>query len=282
MLADSAARPASARGVSRADTNQEASRVLRRFAPAMAAATLILAACGGAGPAITDPKEIVTQGLEATSQLTSVHIVAAIDGTATIPDLGGQMNLSGTELSGDFDLEDETAHLEFTVPSMFGLTGEVIQIGQDSYVKTSMTGEMWSKSTISEDDPVAGAMDPAEQLDEVRAFLDEEGVEVEKLDDAECGDRTCYSVRLTIPAEVLAESAEGADMDPADLVGEALVLNLLFDREDKWLTEVSTSLSAESVGELSLTLSLSDFNQDVNVEAPPEDEVTEGGEGFPF
>jgi hypothetical protein len=60
------------------------------------------------------------------------------------------------------------------------------------------------------------------------------------------------------------------------------VLNLLFDREDKWLTEVSTSLSAESVGELSLTLSLSDFNQDVNVEAPPEDEVTEGGEGFPF
>jgi hypothetical protein len=248
----------------------------------MAAATLILAACGGAGPAITDPKEIVTQGLEATSQLTSVHIVAAIDGTATIPDLGGQMNLSGTELSGDFDLEDETAHLEFTVPSMFGLTGEVIQIGQDSYVKTSMTGEMWSRSTFSEDDPVAGAVDPAEQLDEVRAFLDEEGVELEKLDDAECGEGTCYSVRLTIPAEVLAESAEGADMDPADFVGEALVLNLLFDREDKWLTEVSTSLSAESLGELTLTLSLSDFNQDVNVEAPPEDEVTEGGEGFPF
>jgi hypothetical protein len=249
----------------------------------MAAATLILAACGGAGPAITDPREIVTQGLEATGELTSVHLVAAIEGTASIPGLGGgQMNLSGTELSGDFDIENETAHLEFTVPSMFGLTGELIQIGQDSYLKTSMTGELWSKSTISEDDPVAGAVDPAEQLDEVRAFLDEEGVEIEKLDDTECGDRTCYSVRLTIPAEVLAESAEGADMDPADLVGEALVLNLLFDREDKWLTEVSTDLSAESVGELSLTLTLSDFNAGVEVEAPPADEVTEGGEGLPF
>ena len=31
-----------------------------------------------------------------------------------------------------------------------------------------------------------------------------------------------------------------------------------------------------------LTLTLSDFNADVEVEAPPADEVTEGGEGLPF
>ncbi|HEX6129254.1 MAG TPA: hypothetical protein VF071_09560 [Candidatus Limnocylindria bacterium] len=257
--------------------------MLRRFTPALAAATLLLAACGGAGPAITDPREIVTTGLEATAELTSVHVVLSVDGNATIPDLGGgEMNLSGTQVDGDLDLENERAHLEFTVPPMFGLTGEIIQIGRDSYIKTSLTGATWSKSTAEEGDPVSEAMDPQEQLDQVREFLDKEGVEVEKLDDTECGDRTCYVVRLTIPAEVLSESAEGGEMDPGELVGEDLVLNLLFDREENWLTEVSTELSAETVGELSLTLTLSDFNRSVEVEAPPADEVTEGGGGLPF
>lgn len=257
--------------------------MLRRFTPALAAATLLLAACGGAGPAITDPKEIVTTGLEATAELTSVHVVLAVDGTATIPDLGGgAMNLTGTQLDGDLDLENERAHLEFSVPSMFSLTGEIIQIGQESYIKTSLTGAMWSKSTAEDGDPVSEAMDPQEQLAQVREFLDKEGVEIEKLDDTDCGDRTCYAVRMTIPAEVLAESAEGGEMDPAELVGEELVLNLLFDREENWLTEVATELSAESVGELTLTLTLSDFNQPVEVEAPPADEVTEDGGGLPF
>jgi hypothetical protein len=246
--------------------------VLRRITPALAAATLLLAACGGVAPAITDPKEIVTTGLEATAELTSVHVVLSVDGTATIPDLGGELNLAGTELDGDIDLENERAHLEFTVPPMFGLTGEIIQIGQDSYMKTSLTGATWSKSTAEEGDPVSEALDPREQLDEVREFLDREGVQVEKLDDTDCGDRTCYAVRMTIPAEVLAELAGGED----------LVLNLLFDREENWLTEVSTALSGESVGELTLTLTLSDFNQSVEVEAPPADEVTEGGGELPF
>jgi hypothetical protein len=257
--------------------------VLRRIAPALAAATLLLAACGGTGaPELTDPKEIVTQGLDAMNEVDSVHLAVTLDGTASIPDMGGEMNLSGTELSGDIDIANEQGHLEFSVPAMLGLSGEMIQIGTDSYVRTSMTGELWSKSTATEDDPVAGAMDPTEQLDQVREFLDEEGVEVEKLDDAECGDETCYAIRLTIPAELLSQAAEGEDVDLGELVGEALVLNLLFDRDDRWLTQASTQISAESLGELTLTLTLSEFNEPVEVEAPPADQVTEGGEGLPF
>lgn len=257
--------------------------MLRRTAPALTAATLLLAACGGAGtPALTDPKEIVTQGLEAMAEVESVHFSLSLDGTASIPDLGGEMNLRGTELSGDLDIANEQARLEFSVPAMFGLAGEVVQIGQDTYMKTSLTGETWSKSTLSEDDPISGVTDPTEQLDRVRAFLDKEGVAIEKLDDAECGEETCYAVRLTIPAAVLAEAGAGEDMDPGELVGEALVLDLLFDREDRWLTQASTRIIAESVGELTLSLSFSAFNESVEIEAPPADQVTEGGEGMPF
>jgi hypothetical protein len=165
---------------------------------------------------------------------------------------------------------------------MFGITGEVIQVGTDSYVRTSMTGETWSKSTLGEDTPIGDVTDPAAQLEEVRTFLDEEGVEVERLDDAECGEETCYAVRLTIPGEVLAEASDGEDVVPSDLVGEALVLDLLFDREDHWLTQLGTRIVAESVGELTLSLTLSAFNEPVEIEAPPADQVTEGGEGLPF
>jgi LppX_LprAFG lipoprotein len=251
--------------------------VLRRLTPALVAAGLLLAACGGGAPEQTDPKEIVTQGLEATAGLTSAHIVLTLDGTATLAELGGEMTLDGTKLEGDVDIANKEGHLTFAVPPLFGMTGEVIQIGEDSYVKTSMTGDTWAHSTVSEDDPMSGAVDPAEGLDELSAFLDKEGVEVEKLDDTACGDSTCYAVRLTIPAELLSDAAEGQSMNPAELVGESLVLDLYFDQEDQWLTGMSTQVSAESVGELTLSVTLSAFNEPVDVEAPPADEVTEGG-----
>lgn len=244
----------------------------------------MLAACAGADPGLTDPKEIVTQGLEATAELTSVHILLSVDGSASVPELGGgEMSLNGTRLEGDVDLENRQGHLTFAVPPLMGLTGEVIQIGGDSYVKTTLTGDLWSKTEVAEDDPVAGAMDPSEGLEEVRAFLDEEGVVLEKLDDTECGERACYSVRLTVPSDVIAGAAEGAEVDAGEFIGEELVLDLLFDREELWLAGASTELSPESVGELSLTLTLSAFNEAVEVEAPPADQVTEGGmDGFPF
>ena len=258
--------------------------MLRRISPILAAAMLLLAACSSAGPAISDPREIVTQGLEASAELTSVHVVVALDGTATIPELGGgQMNLAGTSMEGDLDIANREAHFIFAVPSLLGLSGEVIQVGTDTYLKTSMTGTTWSKSTASATDPLTEAMDPTQVLADVRSFLDTEGVELEKLDDTDCGERTCYAVRLTIPAGLLSDATGAGGVSPGDLVGDALVVDLLFDRQELWLSQVSTDLSAESVGELTLRLTLSAFNQDVSVEAPPADQVTEdGGPILPF
>lgn len=254
------------------------SSVLPRISPIIAAAVLLLAACSSAGPAISDPREIMTQGLEATADLTSVHVVIGVDGTATLPEMGGgQMNLAGTTLEGDLDIANSEAHLTFAVPSLLGLSGEVIQVGPDTYVKTSMTGTTWSKSTASATDPLAEGMDPTQALAELRSFLDTDGVELDKLDDTDCGDRTCYAVRLTVPASVLADTGTATGVSPGDLVGDALVLDLLFDRQDLWLTQVSTELSAATVGELTLRLTLSAFNEDVSIQAPPPDEVTEGG-----
>lgn len=248
--------------------------MLRRLAPSLLVAAFALAACTGA-PAITDPAQIITQGIEATTALKSFHMSLAVDGTFSVPEGGGSFALDGTTLDGDFDLESKAGKLTFAVPAFLGLTGEVIVIGSDTYVKTSMTGDTWSKST-SESDALSEAMDPEAALAEVRAFLDKEGVEAEKLDDVECGERTCYAVRLTIPSALLADAGDQVDMDPTETLGESLVLNLRFDRESLWLTEVSTGIDSESVGTFNATITFSGFDAAVTVSPPPSDQVTEG------
>jgi hypothetical protein len=249
--------------------------VLRRLAPSLFVAAFALAACTGA-PAISDPEQIITQGVEATSALNSFTMNLAVDGTFSMPEGGGSFALDGTTLDGVFDLEAKAAQLSFAVPAFLGLSGDVIVIGTDTYVRTSMTGETWSKSTTSSGDPVSEAMDPDAALQQVRDFLDKEGVEAKKLDDVDCGERTCYAVQLTIPSELLAEAGDQVDVSPSQVLGEALVLNLRFDREKLWLTEVSTAVESESVGSFSATLTFSNFDEAVTVSPPPADQVTEG------
>jgi hypothetical protein len=255
--------------------------VLRRLAPSLIVATLTLVACTGA-PAVTDPVEIITQGVDATTNLKSFHLSLAVDGTFSTPGSGGSFALNGTSLEGDFDLTGKNLQMTFAVPALLGLTGEVMVIGTDTYVRTSMTGDLWSKSTAGAGDPVSEAMDPEKALAEVRTFLAKDGVETEKLDDVECGDRTCYAVRLTIPAELLADAGDAVDMDPTATFGEALVLNLRFDRENLWLTEVSTAVESESAGSFTATLTFSGFDEAVTVNPPPSDEVTESALPLPF
>lgn len=252
--------------------------MLRRLTPASVLLVLALAACGGAGPALTDPTEIISQGLEATREVTSFHADVAVTGSVSIPDTGGTFNLEGTTAGGDFDLANERARLTFSIPAFLGLSGEAIQVGGDTYLKTSLTGAAYTKSTAAD---TGVPVDPNAAFDGVQGFLDEEGVEAEKLDDVNCGDRTCYAVRLTIPSSLLADAGDAADVDASQFLGTALVLDLQFDRENLQVTQVSTDIDAGEVGSFGLVVTFSNYNQAVEVSPPPSDQVTEGG-GLPF
>ena len=115
--------------------------MLRRLAPAMVVMLAVLAACQGT-PALTDPTDIITQGLEATTSLKSFHVSLALDGSITMPETGGSIDLGSTSLEADVDIGGKQAHLNFAVPAFLGLSGEALLIGQDLWVKTSMGGDM--------------------------------------------------------------------------------------------------------------------------------------------
>lgn len=249
--------------------------MLRRLAPVLVVMVAVLAACQST-PALSDPEEIITQGLEATADLKSLHVSMALDGTFSDPDSGASFALDNTSLEADIDLDDELVSATFAIPALLGLAGDIRVIGTDMYIKTSMTGELWSHQVGGPDASASPAPDIDSMIAEVQAFLDKEGVTSAKLDDVDCGDGTCYHVQVTIPSELLAEEEAAASMDPSEIFGDAVVLDLLFDREKLWLTEVSTSVESESVGTFSATFTFSSFDESVTVTAPPEAETTEG------
>jgi hypothetical protein len=238
---------------------------------------VLLAACGPSTPALTDPDEIISQGMQATSQATSFHMDATVSGTINIPQTGGTFNLQGTNATFDFDVANERGRLGFEAPGLMSLSGEAILIGDDAFVKTSLTGEKYMKSAVGDS---GVPVEPDEVLSQVSSFLDEEGVEAAKQDDVSCGDATCYAVTLTIPSSLLS-GAGTADIDAGDFLGEALVLSLQFDRESLRLVQASTDIDAGEAGSFGLLITFSKYNEAVEVSPPPDDLVTEGS-GLPF
>jgi hypothetical protein len=251
--------------------------LIRRFLPATALLALALVACGAPkAPAITDPNVIITRGMEATGQASSFHVDVQLSGRITPQQGGASFNLDQTTAAGDFDVTHRLGRVTFDAPGLFGLSGEVIQIGADSYVKTKLTGEKYAKSTSADTNPAA---DPDQIFSEVSGFLDKDGVQTAKLDDVSCGDGTCYHVTLSVPASLLSGTA-GSNVDLGQLA-DTVVLDLQFDQQTLRLVQLSTDIDANEAGTASVLVILSRYEQAVEVSPPPSELVTEGG-GFGF
>jgi hypothetical protein len=259
--------------------------VLRRLTPVLIAVLVLAAACQSAAT-VTDPAEIITQGLDATANLKSFHMSLALNGTFNVPNSGGSFNLDSTSLEADIDVAAKNVHLTFGVPAFLGLAGDLVVIGNDLWVKTTITGKKWSHQTTgltgTASPGAASSASPAESLDpqamiaKVRDFLKKPGVVTKKLADVDCGDRKCYQVSVSVPSSLMTDAAAVASFDPSTVFGDALVLNLLFDRDKLWLTEVSSSVASDTMGSFSATLSFSKFDEAVTFSQPPSADVTEG------
>lgn len=257
----------------------------RMIAPVALVAALALAACSGpaAEPTIDDPKEILTRSVEAMAGVESVHFVLALDGTVNVAEMGGEMTLNGTELEGRLAMDGSAAEMSFAVPAFLGLAGEMRLIGEEAFIKTTMTGPMWVRQAVEAgaDDPLAQAADPEAVLNELRTFLDTDGVVIEKLADVECGESTCYQLEIAISGEVFADSPQAASAAPQvlDALGQGLTFNVQFEKDTFYMSGASTSFEDEQMGSLSLTMTFDEYGEPVNVEPPPADEVTDA-EGF--
>lgn len=252
----------------------------------LGAVAIALAACGGAPalPALTDPNEIITAALKATEGAKSVHVDATVDGSITV-DLTGTdaagtgLSLTGTTAAVDIDMAGGKAHATFAIPAFLNLNGELIQIGETSYVKTSLTGPLYETQQATDTLPV----DPTNAsgiFDDLGDFLTADGVDPVKGDDTDCGGRQCYTVSIEVTADELA--ALGVDQAataglPVDLGAASLALTIRVEKDTYRLAGVRTVASLGEQGSVTLDLTLSRWDQPMDISPPPADQVKPAG-----
>src|SRR4051794_37170343 len=157
-----------------------------------AAVALFVAACGTtpAGPALTDPKEIVTAALTSTENAKSVHLAATVDGEATValPMTGGtgtQLDLTGTTANADIDFIKPGAHATFALKAGVTVNGEIVAIDGKTYLKTTLTGPLYEESAAG-----AGLISTStfgDLMDNLGDILLKPGLNLVKGDDIACG-----------------------------------------------------------------------------------------------
>jgi hypothetical protein len=264
----------------------------------VAVVALVVVACGGSSaPALTDPTDILVQSLGTLEDATSVSLKLTVDGALPADALGGllpggspgsggtggTLDIGGTTVEGDIDIANQEAKLEFAVPAMLNTTGEVIVADGKVYVKASLLGDKYQAFDLADlggmvpglPSPSASASpgasattDPSEEL---RKALGELTTPPAKLPDERCGDTDCYRVQVKLDS---ADAAPLASLAPG--VTGAATVDVWVRKNDLRPAQVTIAADAGTEGNVTATLTLSDWNATVDITAPPADQVTEG------
>jgi hypothetical protein len=249
---------------------------------AIAGLTLALAACGGDGassaPALTDPTEIVTAALTSTEAATSVHLDVGFDGTITltlpIGGLGGggtPIDLTDATATADIDFADTAARATFAIPNMFGLGGEVIAVDGRAYVKTTLTGPLYTESAAT-DAPVDPS-DTSAIIDTLGDLLLSDSVELTKGDDVPCGAMTCYTVATQLAADDLGLGT-GLFGGMIDLGGATIALTIRVEQgAPNHLAGLTGVLTMADGTTLTIDVTASKWDEPVTIAAPPADQI---------
>jgi hypothetical protein len=239
----------------------------------LVAAAIAAGACGGSTPALSDPSEILTKAVESLQKAKTVHMEATVDGTLSLDLMGtgqaGEVTLTGTKLTADVDIEDGNLEASLAVPAILGLTADVVVVGDDTYTRTSMTGAKYQKSSTSGSGLPVDPTDPEQSLKDLQEWLSKPEVDPKKLDDASCGGESCYQVSIDLAADELGDLIPEA----GDMGGAAVVLTILVEKDSLHPASMTFDITAAELGDLTLTLAFSKWDESLDISAPPADEV---------
>jgi hypothetical protein len=256
---------------------------MSRRMPLLAAlvAAVAIAACNSAppaAPALTDPKEILTRSVTAMQDVKSFHIEAALGGTLNADLMGtgssSAIKLDATSADADIDVANKKLRATFVVPAMFGLNGEVIQIGDTSYTKVSLAGDKYQKTEGAADDlPVD--TDPVAALTQLNEFLSKPEIMPTKGADARCGEKDCYVVEIDLSAAELAALASSSPDEMEGFENGSIRLAISVQKDTLRLGRLLVTVAAGEMGNAELTVDFSRYDEAVSIEAPPADQVEE-------
>lgn len=275
---------------------------------ALASTALVAAVVAGcsssatpAPPKLSDPHQIITQSLTSTSGIKTVHIKVEVGGTIKLDGLQSagasglglsSIKLDNTTIEGDADVNDASkpaVHMAASMPSFMGLSADFIIVDGYMYTKSSIggAGDKYTKSKASTSSlPVpipsasASSSQTVEQITaELKKQLDDAGIKPELKGVEKVAGQDAYHIALPVPldkvnAAVAAAAKDNASMGlPSDLSLSSATIDLWSYVDGNRLAKVAVKGESSTLGNLTLTLTLSKYNEKVTIKAPPADQV---------
>ncbi len=279
--------------------------------PTEAAATVGPTPTAVAAPTPTpaDPDALFGLGIAEGPAWKSFHLKITLDGTiksAFLKTLGNRSwanlksdaVLDGTSIEGDVDAPDLAFQLAITVPAISALgtvpiTGDVVVKNSDLYLKLSDLGAKYHEvklGTMSKElglpvsvpTPGASALTGlADMTASLRSQLEADGVTPKVVGVDQIGGRDAYHIDLTVPLDKInadlaaATATEGASVLRGIKIDS--VSSGIWIYEDNYeLAQVQIAGASSSVGNLSFTMTLTNFDQPVTINAPAASDVAAG------
>jgi hypothetical protein len=262
----------------------------------MAVTAIVFAgACGGNSgtptpPPITDPSEVITKSVAVVPAVKSLHLKLEVSGKVNTGaltggssgglGLSGNFDLSGTTVEGDVDVTKVATDLKFAVPGVLGLTGEAIVVDGNLYYKTSLTGDKFTQSKLSDTVPVSipspGALASADitsGIASLRKSLDDAGAKATLLADDQVNGKDAYHVSISVPVDKINAMLAQSGSATAGLTLDSASVDYWAYKDSLLPAKISIVGSAGTLGNLSLTLTLTDYGKSVTVTAPAASDI---------
>jgi hypothetical protein len=259
-------------------------RLSRKVLVGVACLGIAVAGCGGSSGTptpspISDPHQVLTEAVNAATNVTSFHIEIDLSGKVNTSalgssgglGLGGTMDLAGTKVEGDVDVADQAADLKLSVPGLMGMTGEAIVVDGNAYYKVSLLGgDKYTKVKLSDltgDLPVSvpsalpsasGAL--ADEVNQLRQLLPDDTID----------GKAAYHIQVTVPLDTI--NAALAAESPAMQLDSASI-DIWVYKNGNLPAKLEVKGASSQIGNLDLVLLLTNYNEPVTISAPPDSEI---------
>ena len=254
---------------------------------------VLLLGASAAVSAQDDPTQVLAQSLTATSTATSFHFRATADGTVNLGSSfgGAPLPITGTKAEGDVSVNPQGVQLTFNVPlGPMSLSGGLIYPNDGSaYVKLALPGassaDLWHKIPMDNlplnigASPAPGAS-PVDMASQIQAAVTQSGAVLTNDGDVPCTAGTCTKLHLEVPSAAL-DSTIGSMLPngspaPSAAAPAPIPVDILVDNATHYIDSISAHVVDGTSGtDLTITITLSAFNQPVTITAPPADQVTD-------
>lgn len=253
-------------------------------------AVAVVGCSGSSTPKLTDPSEIVTRSATGIAAVKTVHFEAAVNGTIKMSGLGsagsglglsGSIKLDGTTATGDVDIQKQAVHITAAVPALFGFSAEIIQVDGFQYMKSSLGGDKFSKSKATDLGAIAPSAAPSASLDisgavaSFKAELDKAGAKSTLVGTEKVDGKDAYHVSITVPKDYLNQQISAMGGSAASgLSISSITIDYWVYVDSLYPAKLAATLGSDTIGTLTVTVTLTKYNDSVTIQAPPADQVS--------